>query len=714
MTAPVTTADAAEVPGQGNPDGPNQASVYAGPTADPLVSLRTVIVLAADETPVIGARRVDHANATDYGFGAPGIEYLLLTTGGMLIPDVAGLTQSDVLYDDVAGGPGASDPINPSSLTITTRPAHGAAAVFQGCLYLAPVAGYAGADVLFYTVANDAAEASAATLVAITVLAAAGKLIAPITVSARRGATLTIDPATAFVDTDEGINIQAVEVTSPATHGTATVVGRVVEYVASESYVGTDTFRWRTLVDGVWCPPGVPEPPPPPPPGPLPFVQRSTAMLRAVPRKVFAHWHFFPISVDNDPPASDYYQDEWLTPSGEGGLHLLYGGFIRHRPLGRAPLPGDFEQTDCETDVRHAIAVGIDGFFYNILTTNPADATWTRFISMLDAAEAVDPGFLLVPNIDASVTPQAGRAAMTALLATIIDRPAIYRIDGEPVVAAYAAEFWDLASWQAAITDLGCKLVQIHLTYGVGSTPATTYGQGIWGNRSAPTIASGASAATTHAAGRIWVEPVCPQDMRPADQAYWEANGSLLLRTMFAEAAATTAEWIQLVTWNDYRESSVWQPSTGGQNAYHDLLAYYIETFKIAAPTIVRDVLYYFHRIEPTTVTYDTILQPEPFLLFDATPASNTIECLAFLTAPGTLEIEVDGGTTQQAAAAGVTSFAVPLGTGGMPIFRLIRSAVTVIEVTSAFTLRTSVTYQDFVYRAGGSSRAVVPLVANP
>ena len=63
MTAPLAFDDTANAYAQDNPDGPTQASVYNGTTADPAISARTLATLAAGETPVIGARRVDHANA---------------------------------------------------------------------------------------------------------------------------------------------------------------------------------------------------------------------------------------------------------------------------------------------------------------------------------------------------------------------------------------------------------------------------------------------------------------------------------------------------------------------------------------------------------------------------------------------------------------------------------------------------------------------------
>lgn len=259
MTAPATAADEASLYGQANPDGPTQASVYNGASAIPDVSLRTLATLAAGETPVIGARRIDHANATDYGFGADGIEYVLTTAGGVLITDVAGLIPVAVLNNDEPGGADADDRVDTNSLTISTPPVHGAAVAYHGFIYYAPVAGYDGDDSLQYTVDNDAAETSAATDVTLTVAAPTSRDPIPILISVPRGGSIFANPVGAVLSGDDELRIvvQAVEVTTAAARGTATVVGRTVQYQAPADLNGQDQFSWRVLLNGIWSQPGI-------------------------------------------------------------------------------------------------------------------------------------------------------------------------------------------------------------------------------------------------------------------------------------------------------------------------------------------------------------------------------------------------------------------------------------------------------------------------
>ncbi|HEY3377418.1 MAG TPA: LamG-like jellyroll fold domain-containing protein, partial [Armatimonadota bacterium] len=86
----------------------------------------------------------------------------------------------------------------------------------------------------------------------------------------------------------------------------------------------------------------------------------------------------------------------------------------------------------------------------------------------------------------------------------------------------------------------------------------------------------------------------------------------------------------------------------------------------------------------------------------------NMIECLAFLTAPGTLAIELNGKVSTMSAPAGLTSFKIPL-EPGRPTFRLVRGNDLTINMRGPWEIRNNVTVQDLLYRAGSNTRAFVP-----
>jgi hypothetical protein len=200
------------------------------------------------------------------------------------------------------------------------------------------------------------------------------------------------------------------------------------------------------------------------------------------------------------------------------------------------------------------------------------------------------------------------------------------------------------------------------------------------------------------------MHPLLAQDFRPYTGGYWEAEQSMTLRSGWEGAIASDTDWVQVVTWNDHAEHHALRPSTGKQWAYYDMAAYYITWLKMGAPPpIVRDALYYFHRIHP----------------LDAQPTSQTeladckancdytldeIEVVTFATAPATLEVTQNGSTSTYDVPAGVQSTRVGA-ESGRPAFRLVRNGAEITLLESAFDIRDDIAVQDLLYRGGGSLR---------
>ena len=84
------------------------------------------------------------------------------------------------------------------------------------------------------------------------------------------------------------------------------------------------------------------------------------SVLKASDKLVFAHYFSpYPISIDNADSAADYYTRNYLSPTGEGGKHAAYGGYLRDRPLPRAvTADADWRYQDMLTEVKRANAAG--------------------------------------------------------------------------------------------------------------------------------------------------------------------------------------------------------------------------------------------------------------------------------------------------------------------------------------------------------------------
>ncbi|MDB5295259.1 MAG: uncharacterized protein JWO31_1242, partial [Phycisphaerales bacterium] len=88
--------------------------------------------------------------------------------------DVAATPQDVPVEVDVLANDADDDRLDPGSVTVTTAPAHGTAAVnpVTGRVTYAPASGYAGTDAFSYTVADDDEVTSAPAAVAVTIAAA--------------------------------------------------------------------------------------------------------------------------------------------------------------------------------------------------------------------------------------------------------------------------------------------------------------------------------------------------------------------------------------------------------------------------------------------------------------------------------------------------------------------------------------------------------------
>lgn len=453
---------------------------------------------------------------------------------------------------------------------------------------------------------------------------------------------------------------------------------------------------------------------------PWPFDRPVLEELRKSPKKVFAHYFTpFPISIDNKDASADYYQRGFLAPEGENKKHLSYGGYLRQRPLPRpVRSEANWKDLDLETEIRWAAELGIDGFTWDILS----EQQWAAGFSLMDAAARIDPGFkiVLMPDMEAEFKSKPEKLA--PLIKKLSAHPAAFRLpDGRLVVAPYnthkqSAAWWK--EWLAAMKGDGVNIAFITLVqgfYGEHEKFGSEYGPisagfSDWGWRSPKGNATWMDmAAKAHRYAPIWMMPVAPQDFRPKSFMVWEAGGSENFRVSWDAAIRGGADWVQIITWNDYSEAAEIVPSTGTQYSFYDLTAFYNAWFKTGTePKIVRDVLYYFHRNQSISLEPDPEKQTKPFSARGSSdPLVDEIELLAFLKAPGVLEIEVGGKTSRKDAPVGITSFKIPV-VPGRPMLRLVRNGAKIIDFKSHVEIKSAITYSDLLYRGGSSSRPPV------
>jgi hypothetical protein len=441
-------------------------------------------------------------------------------------------------------------------------------------------------------------------------------------------------------------------------------------------------------------------------------------------KKVFAHYiPTFPVSIDNAASAQDYYNSQFLSRTGESGKWIKEGGFLRQRPMGVTPTAGAaWQQHNMEGEVRAAIARGITGFTFDVMAGSQATNSNSALHLMLAAAQVVDSRFKIVVMPDISAL-GSDTNAVVQIIASVASNPAAYHLsDGRLVVSPFDASLNSAVWWQVVISRLTAQGIQIALvpTF-LGWTASAdlfnpiSYGFADWG--SATVIGSNAlegDPSIVHSVyKKIFMMPVDPQQYRPKDFVLWEASNSAAFRTAWSGSIQGDADWVQLVTWNDYSESSQIAPSTDAtlqrniSTGYYNLNGYYASWFLTGQqPKVTHDVLYYFYRREPTTAAGAGQTQKDTF--YSGT-AENTIELLAFLTSPGTLKITIGGKTYTQNAPAGMTSFKIPT-QAGTPLFALSRSGADVFSFNGGMQIYGAgglpSTVQDMTYWSGSAAKS--------
>ncbi len=431
--------------------------------------------------------------------------------------------------------------------------------------------------------------------------------------------------------------------------------------------------------------------------------------------KVYAHWFFFPLSLDNKEASDDYYTKNYLSPSGEGGKFAQVGGYIRERPLKVSVQPKEtWWEDNILRDIRMAIDSGIDGFHIDILDLLPSDHSLALYRSTADVIRKNNLQFSLIPCIDCTSSLSSVTTNEIAdFLIEACERDCIAKSSkGFPIVSGFCVEKWDSKRWEEILRRVTEKIGEISffpifldLKKADNGLLAKSDIASIWSGDMLAEVPGMASAAeAVRKLGVEWCEPVWAQDFRPKDKWYTEAHNSLLFRKNWEQAISINATVVLILTWNDYSEGSEIRPSTGIQSSYADICAYYSRWLKSGSPPeIKREAIYYFHRIQKDTAEYGSD-QGARITLRDGESVSNEIELVSILSRPGTISISTSSGTVSRAVGGGVSAMTVPLAPG-RPTFRLKRNGVVLIELQSDFVIQSASPFQDFLYRGGGSAR---------
>lgn len=448
-------------------------------------------------------------------------------------------------------------------------------------------------------------------------------------------------------------------------------------------------------------------------------------------RLVFAHYFPpYPISLDNLDPAVDYYSTEYLDPAGQNGQYSEFGGMLRDRPVPRAPRSAvNWQELDLMQEVAQASAAGIDGFSVDILTPAASDI-WVADVPamLLRAAQLANPNFkiMLMPDMHGDLkklTPAQLAGEMAALAAS----PSAFRLeDGRLVVSPFYAENWPPEAWRAFLHDMKATygedvaLVPVFLEAREDLIEAYhdfSFGMSAWGGRNpAFNPVTGfplAAIDKVRSLNELWMQPVSMQDYRPVQKIYDEAENTTNLRNTWQIAINGDADWVQLITWNDYGEGTAFAPSVQHGTALLELNAFYAAIYKTGiAPPSAYDRVFVTHRTQLVGASQFGRQSSLATLRDGSVPGRDTVEALTILTGPAQVTVRVGSQTTVCDADAGLSICDAAIGSLDGPdvqvSVRVSRGDQSVLELTSPHRISATPPVQDLTYTMTEARRGSV------
>ncbi len=362
---------------------------------------------------------------------------------------------------------------------------------------------------------------------------------------------------------------------------------------------------------------------------------------------------------------------------------------------GVPPTVAQFEREIVEAQKR-----GIDGFALNCggwRASEPRYREWT--LLMYEAARQLGTGFKLFISADGGA-----QSEIEDMVGTFRNHPNQLKLDGKPVLSTFGGEGAkneEGGPLTARAHRLGAMFVPYYYPRpDITELPNRANAEQIL--RSFPDIdgwfyfgaagtgdqisrALSATMPVIRRAGKLAMASATP---------YYRANGGNFrcfetrgfegMASEWEAAIASGAQWMELVTWNDWGEStyiapfgppdainiwnSHWGPKLLSHVAYLDASRYYIDWFKRGRrPKIARDRGFYFYRLHPKGI--EVSVDPGAPTKGVGRPAGadgllDDVFVTLFLTAPA--ELTIESGTQRQVfpVSAGVQHFAMPFSPG--------------------------------------------------
>lgn len=363
-----------------------------------------------------------------------------------------------------------------------------------------------------------------------------------------------------------------------------------------------------------------------------------------------------------------------------------------------------------QREIREAQAAGIDGFALNVgaWSAEPVYKARTRLI--YDAAERLGTGFRLFFSMDMSGTNDIQDA-----IRTFKDRPSTFRCGDKIVVSTFGRNQLD---WKGGVFEpLKAEGVDVFFVPFFWPNPVTelpgyqdavgilnTYsnlldGLFLFGAAGLPAQLAAANAAYARAlreTGKLFMAGYTPHywgSKQSSDgRRYYETSGGEGTELQWSSIITNRPDWVQIVTWNDFNESTylcpvadpgkyfdeLLSPVRNSHAAYLELSRYFIQWFKTDhQPAIEQDALFYFYRVHPKDLVAAGHDLPVSALIGDVQDA---IYFTSMLAAPAELKVSTGGLESTLPLLPGIHHVRVPFRSGPQT-FRVLRNGREVVVI---------------------------------
>lgn len=422
-----------------------------------------------------------------------------------------------------------------------------------------------------------------------------------------------------------------------------------------------------------------------------------------------------------------------------------------------------------EREIQQAQALGIDGFALNV-------GGWLRqpyyirySAQMFEAAVRLHTGFKLMFSADMCCgnTMDDVRDMMRRFAGNPRYAPVYFQQDGKFVLTTFAGDKLGPTAWVQMRIDLlrgaspsttrepivlaaaasapsnaPLRTFFVPAFFWGGETPDKTalesavnlWGPAIdgafyWGIAGVPgngkaldnAKSSAAYAQVLHKAHKLYMAPVALQFWGANADRYFEYSGTAGMRSLWRAAVENKADWVEIITWNDFIEGTYVSPiddpnKYDGANfldgsgipkgtlgyfhsraAFGDLLRYFIAWYKAGEPPeIAHDQVFFFYRTQLANTPAHS-----PSVSHRYGPVADRIYITAQLTAPATLVVHNGDKSTTEQLPAGSHDISVPAAAGPAPQFELRRNGNLVLRGEASDAIEATPKYNNFLYATG-------------